>query len=59
MKIEQLAWTLNDILLRPKRWKRDMTFGTCIVRSLHVRFTYSSSQAIATEKLRFSEYTGG
>lgn len=35
MKYEHELRTWNNILLRPKHWKRDMTFVTWIVKSLY------------------------
>lgn len=46
MKLEHVSRTWNDILLRPKQWKRDMTFSTWIVSSL---YTSGSLTALARE----------
>jgi len=34
-KHSKLPWTWTDPVVQPKQWKRNMKFGTTIVRSLH------------------------
>ena len=35
MKHSQLSWTWTDPVVQSKQWKRDMKFGTRIMRRLH------------------------